>query len=292
MLVDIQKLNVYKECPAKYKFRYIDKIEPEYVDAIEWAEHVTKTLFARYIYKQMGDVTTQLKTMKSQFNDIWESSEYPIGPGRLADEMKRFALGSVVNFWCCFYNFFSIGKNPLILPNLPFNINSVEWSMPHNNNVISGHIDAVYITQLGHNIVKWIYYPPHSGDFDTEYELLLYAYAYKRKTGIKPLDLLVFYLYDSTSISISESDSFRCLKFYDYTIEALKDSIKIKRFYPRTGLHCRRCPFQKHCMKEHGINFDGGLKHGRKERYPTFSGSKGKVPRLSAVSELRRAFSF
>ena len=293
MKTDLQQLKIFRECPAKYKFSYLDKVEPAFMDVLIWSEYVLQKLFARYIYHELGGVTTQLHTMQKNFKEQWNSSVHPLGPADVADEMKTISLISLYNFWKCFSDFFAPTEktDPYILPNLPFNVRRVEWTTPKKH-VIKGYIDAVYLNIVGPNIVKWVHYPPHSGYVDTEYETLLYAYAYRKKTSHVPVEILIFYLYDATSVSLGGSNTHLCLRFYDYLIDAFCVAQNTRNYYPRLGNHCRRCPYNKHCMEKHGIDFEGGIKYGRQQRYPRLTGPSSKVQRLSPMSELRRAFAF
>ena len=293
MEVDLEQLQCFRECPSKYRLKYITKATPTFIEAHEWTDAVLQTLFSRYIYKKLGGLHTQLQTMKQSFNVLWDSAPMPIGPSELVEEMKLIGLAGLFNFWQTFSAFFAPeeGQDPYILPRLPFNIGRVEWSTPKGH-VIQGHIDAVYINILGPNVVKWIYYPPYLQETDINYELLLYAHAYKKKVGVLPNELILYYIYDGTSLNYKGSNTHNTLVYYDYLINALDLHQQRKTYYPRPGIHCRRCPFKTECMKQHGIDLDGGIKNGRRKRYPRLTGPAGRIRRYSPVHELRRTLDF
>ena len=102
MNVELQQLKIFRECPAKYKFTYIDKVKPEFTDVLVWSEYVLQKLFARYIYHELDGITTQLHTLQKTFEEQWEASAHPLGPSDVADEMKTMSMLAVYNFWKCF----------------------------------------------------------------------------------------------------------------------------------------------------------------------------------------------
>lgn len=257
----------------------------EFMPANEWIEVVLKKMFSRYIYRRLGGMAQQLSSMKRYFNKVWEDSPAPVGPADLESEFKRIALAGLFNFWEAFNDFFAMSdeSQPFMVPQVPYNYTETEFAIGRNKHVIKGTIDAIYMTVLGPSIVKWVYYKPYSHYIDVEYEALLQDYAFTKKTKKKATDLVLFYVYDGSSISYGRPASFNVLKYYNHLLDALGHYHDHHRWHPRYGLHCRRCPFQEHCMEVHGLDVVNviGQKRQKKKLNPLKRKSTG-------LSELRK----
>jgi hypothetical protein len=258
----------------------MDKIEPEFKPADEHLEDTLLKLFNRYAFHQMGGFTEQLARMQSAYKEMWEEEE--CGPQELSQELQLVGLGSLYNFWNIFHQFFPTTDDELgfIIPQIPFNHDRDEYII--GQHYIVGNIDAVYITTLGANIVKWVYQEPYSNYLDVEYEALLFAQAYHKKTRKAPFDIKLFYLHDQSTLSLKGSNLSAVGNYYLPILRSMEQHTA-GTYYARPGLYCRRCPFQIACMQNTGINFLGGLAAGRRKRLVS------PTHKRTNISALRRA---
>jgi len=244
-------------------------------------EQVLAKLFAKYAYHQLGGMTHQLGTMQMQYTEAWNDHEEELGPDELVKDMRLLGLAALYNFWSAFSDFFATKKDgtPFIIPAVPFNKTEIEFKI--KDYVIEGAIDAVFTTISGPVVVKWIYIEPYRDFIDIELEALLYAHAFRHKTRKDPVDIMVFYLSDGSTASYSGSDPSQVIRnYYLPTLRALEATTK---FYPRPGLHCRRCPYQNKCFIENGLDIEGGLGFGRRRKVIS------PINRRTAITDIRRA---
>lgn len=230
------KIDAFKTCPLKYKFRYLFQIPTPTPHAANFGSSVHDTVNIFYNKIKEGQTPT-LELLREVYDNCW------IGAGYLS---KAHENARKENGWEMMEGFFEYeSKRNFMVPafmerNFRLKIGDVAFS---------GRIDR--IDKLEDGTFEVVDYKTGSSkkniNLNKDLQLSLYALACKEIFGIRVSKLSLFYLEDcskaSTSRSDEEMDSIRA-----ELLEAA-NAIKNSEFEATPGFPCGFCEYKVLCNK-------------------------------------------
>jgi putative RecB family exonuclease len=240
------KLSTFEQCPLKFKFRYIDYLEPDIKQTIEGflGNRVHDTL--EWIYREAMDgrslqldeiIEFYLNSWKKELSDdvkvVNESlnSEYYLNQG----------LKLLIDYFSTFYPFKddTIETEKLIIVNLD---NCGKYR-------VQGYIDRL-VHHKDTNIFEIHDYKTGSlksqEELNKDRQLALYSIAIKEQFNPKQIDLVWHFLaFNKKMTSFRNEEELSVLK---KEIISLIDKIESTiSFSPNPGCLCKWCEFRSHC---------------------------------------------
>ncbi len=242
------RLTTFEQCPLKFKFRYINKLQPDFKQTIEafLGTKVHKTLewiyrqisqnivlelddiLNNYIYSWNKDFNNQIKIIKKEFN---------------AEHYFNKGIKFLIDYF---------------LENKPFNDNTIaiEKKILVNLDSEGKYILQGYIDRLVHNKETNIFeihdyktngFLKTQEELDKDRQLALYSIGIKNTfENIKDIHLIWHFLaFNEKRISKRTPEQLEKLK---QEIIQLIDKIEsTKEFFPNPSALCKWCEFRSHC---------------------------------------------
>ena len=240
------QVGTYKDCPAKYKYRYNFFIgQPKGIS-------LSKGLLYHMIVQDFFDKEKKHKysfdKLKEIINEIWDDSLFPFIP--VAVEQKDEAYQSFENF---FYNLPS--KKPEVL------VTEKRFSFSLDNNRFSGRIDQINQIEEGFELIdyKSSKSPIKFEDVKTDLQLGIYLLASLLSPQLKDIKGNVkkmYYFYIPTkNKTIREQDvsEERITNIKDEVKDIISKILKEKfPAYPRDFSICNFCDYKLLCPRFYG----------------------------------------
>ncbi len=238
------RLSAFEQCRLKFKFRYIDKIEPDFKETIEsfLGKQVHKTL--EWVYNNSGDL--ELDDVIKNFIESWNNELDP--------NIKIIKEGQTIEI------FFNKGIKFLIdyfLKNSPFKDNTIATEKRIFINLdfegkyrLMGFIDRV-VHNRDTNIFEIHDYKTGAiksqNELDKDRQLALYSIAIRENfDNVEEVDLIWHFL--GHNKVIKSRRTLEQLENLKKEIKELIDKIESTQdFYPKTGPLCNWCGYQSKC---------------------------------------------
>lgn len=246
------QLNIYEQCPLKYKLRYRDWIKRE-VTGIEafLGSRVHETLRKCYDDAMHGTVNTPMDLL-AYYNELWEKNwhdEIVITRKEMSQEDYRALGRTMLGTYHQRYAPFNSDATLSTETKLTFSLTD------DDNYRLIGFIDRLSRTRDGiHQIhdYKTSSYLPGQEEIDNDRQMGLYHIGIKKRwPDIKKINLIWHYLaFDRELVSRrSDEDISRLV----HNTVGLIDEIKAARdFPPRESALCPWCEYQDLCpLRKH-----------------------------------------
>ena len=226
------KIEDYKTCGLKYKYRYVLKIPTPTSHALSFGISIHDTLRDYYAKRLAGKPVT-LESLHAIFENNWQ----PMGYLSREHQDVRFKSGRQL-----LKDYYEKNKNGV----LPVAIEK-NFSLKFKGTKFFGRIDR--IDPLPGGGVEIVDYKTGrtktQKDVDKDDQVSIYALAAKKALNLEPKKQTYYYLESGEALSTTRSDT--DLKKTVKDIEATIDNITNGYFEPTPGMHCTWCEFKDVC---------------------------------------------
>jgi len=248
------KLSTFEQCPLKFKFRYIDYLEPDFKETIEGflGNKVHETL--EWIYNQPNRNELNLDIVIQHFIENWNKNFNP----QIKITKKELTTETYFNKGIKFLiNYF--------LKNQPFKDNTIATEKkislaldPLKNYHLTGYIDRL-VHNPETNIFE-IHDYKTSGtlksqeELDKDRQLALYSLAIRQEfENIHDIHLIWHFL-DFNQTLTSKRTSEQLQKLKQEIIELINKIELTNDFPPNPGCLCNWCEYQSKCPEAQKFN--------------------------------------
>ena len=242
------RLNCYKNCPRKYKFRYIDKIKVEVRENIELflgkrVHETLKKLYQDLWYKRLIPLEKLLEFVNNNWSKNWDESIRIAKEGYNPDDYRKMANRYITGYY---------------ERNYPFNHSrtiALEKRIIINLNGSRNHQLCVYIDRINKTKDR-VYHihdyktcsrMPSNEYFRGDWQLPLYAFVLKeRYPYIKNVCLVWHMLNFNKEIKLIRSDG-ELEKLKKNVLHLINKIEKTKVFPSKPSKLCNWCKFKSIC---------------------------------------------
>lgn len=245
------QINCYTSCPLKYRFRYVDRLEPEFTTSALLFGSAMHAGIEAYLQSALECDALRLDQLLDIYRDEWKTSNLPIRyPSR---ESEDALLNKASELFALFVDQHDLSSE-IIAVEEEFTLDLNELTGDHSCKLppFTGFMDAI----IKNGSTTLIDYKTSSrkpnGDVNS---LQLVAYSLGAATlGYDPNDLAYRYEYLVKTaklefvpypVRINDDDRRRFLKFVTRIWKAIETSI----FYPNPSYLCSSCGYQSHCKE-------------------------------------------
>jgi len=247
------RLSTFEQCPLKFKFKYIDCIEPDFKDSIEsfLGKQVHKTLEWVYNNKEKTlDLDEIIRFFIESWNNNFNSKIKIIKKDITPKDYFNKGIKFLINYF---------------LKNSPFKDNTIETEKRIYVNLDSqGNYKLVgFIDRLVHNsggIFEIHDYKTGSiksqEELNTDRQLALYSIGIRDSfENVNEVELIWHFL-DHNEVMKSRRTLEQLEKLKEEIIDLIKKIESTTDFYPKTGALCHWCEFQSKCpdFQEYKLN--------------------------------------
>ena len=244
-------LSTFKQCPLKYKYRYIDKIktEIEFIEAY-MSKCVNEVLETFYDRSVVGDENFELDDHLCYLDNVWKGLS-PLciryaREGQTSKQYQKIGERCITNYFNRYAPFDQAGTIDTEM--------KVELSSITKGHSIVGYIDRLSYSPTNSGVLEIHDYKtskhlPSSKELEKDWQLSLCQVAVE---GMYPdaerIDLVWHYLYHDKELRLTRTweDIGWILDKVLYTIHKIEDE---KEFKPRAGFLCKWCSYQHLCPK-------------------------------------------
>ena len=244
------RLSTFEQCPLKYKFRYIDKLEPEIEHTIEGFLGKTVHETLEWIYNQVKQgITPDLDSVIDYYINRWN---------------KDFNKGiKITRNNCDAEHYFNQGIKFIIdyfLSNSPFKDNTIaiEKQIMIPLDIEGKYLVQGYIDRLVHHQDSNIFeiHDYKTGNFlktqeelDKDRQLALYSIGIKNSfPDAKDVHLIWHFLAFNKKMNSKRTDE-ELKKLKQDTINLIEKIESTKEFTPNQSALCGWCEFKGYCDK-------------------------------------------
>ena len=242
------KLSTFEQCKQKYKFRYIDKIKPDFEASIE--AHLGKIVHDALEWLYGNVLNNKIPTLDQiieQYSNNWQE-KYKENCKIVKQNLKP-------------EDYFNKGVKFLInyyLKNQPFKDGTLEMEKRVFINLDDNSPNKIigYIDRLVHNKETDTYeihdyktggFLPAQDKFDTDRQLALYGIAIKQLFGQHKEILLVWHYLDHNKKIVSTRTNQQLEELKQEILELIEEVEKTQEFHPNKSALCDWCEFKSNC---------------------------------------------
>lgn len=268
------KLSTFEQCPQKYKFRYIDRIKPDYKRTIE--AHLGSAVHnaLEWLYKKViaREELPSVEGVIQKYSEEWEK-DFDI-------EMK------IVNQDLTFKDYFNKGVEFLVsyyLAHKPFDDGTFELEKKiwisldsERSSKIIGYIDRLVFNKEKNcyevHDYKTANSLPTQEKMDEDRQLALYAIAVKEEFGKEKEVVLIWHYLAHNRKIVSRRTNEQLEELKKNILELIRKIESCESFEPAPSLLCKWCEFRSNCPAfKNGFQKDCEKKE---ESYEGFEKSK------------------
>lgn len=258
------RLEVFSNCPLRYKFSYLDKLAPEGSTVEAFLGSCVHTAL-EWLYRQVQLAREpQLEELLNVFSSNWHqnySSELQVvKPDLTVEDFFNIGKNCLSNYYQTYYPFKSgqiIGLEKLITIDI-------------NGYKLQGYIDRLEKSKDGTYVIhdyKTSQTLPPQAKVDEDRQLALYQLGLKQLwPQIKEVKLVWHYLFFNEELVSSRTPE--QLKQLEQEVTALikqiEEATEQNSFQPHETVLCDWCEFQKHCPKRKHLFLVQSLKSEEK----------------------------
>lgn len=253
------KLSTFEQCRQKYKFRYIDKIEPDFKQTIE--AHLGSSVHDTFewLYNNvLKKIIPKLDEVLEFYINRWQKNLNENIKVVKEDLTQQDYFEKGIKFIADYY-----------LKNYPFNDGTLELEKkifislnPNSENKLVGYIDRLVYNKEKQRYEIHDYKTantlPEREKFEKDRQLALYALGIKQLYGDHhPVTLTWHYLNFNMKIDSSRTNE-QLEKLKEDTLKLINKIEQTKEFPPQESFLCNWCEYRSKCplFKIKVRNFD------------------------------------
>lgn len=231
----------FMNCPLKYKFKHINKVETKEKSAREtFSETLHKTI--QYFYNVIKDEQKipSNAELRDYWGDLWlndlDTEKILYNTTNEKSRLTRKGYSYLQTFY----------QNHKYNPGIPIGVN-VDYAINLGNYSISGNIELIRVKD---GKVQLVYfstsqYKPSEFQILNDISYTLTSYAYRQMFKEKENELICYHLATGKEIILyrNHKDVEKVLT----TIDNIYNTIKDNRYWQRMSYLCSQCPYQDYC---------------------------------------------
>ncbi len=242
------KLSTFEQCKQKYKFRYIDKIKPDFEASIE--AHLGKAVHdtLEWLYNNVLDnkIPTLDQTIE-QYSNNWQEN-YKENFKIVKQEFKpEDYFNKGVKFLINYYLKYQPFKDGTIEMEKRVFVNLNE----NSSNKIIGYIDRLVYNKETDTYEIHDYktgnFLPSQDKFDTDRQLALYGIAIKQLFGENKEILLVWHYLGHNKKITSTRTNQQLEKLKQDILNLIDEVESTQEFHPNKSILCDWCEYKSKC---------------------------------------------
>ena len=257
--ISFSQINTYMMCPLKYRFIYVDEVDPDFTpSALPFGSAIHEALAYYYRHLKNNGTPTEVDDIIVVFRNDWSLRVECAGDVKFdGDDSKTTAEERGINMIRAFYD--NVNPGEVLCVEQEFCLRKMDQSNSRQLPLpIVGKIDLIEKTSDGNIVVvdhKTASRKYNQSKAETDLQLTLYTAAFARsrlangdKTFHARFDLITktknpeFISYPAVRI---EEDHRRVIRIAREIIFAIDSGV----FYPVTGWMCSSCQYKSECNR-------------------------------------------
>lgn len=250
MAFSFSQINLYETCQKKYRFRYIDKLSPDFDDTIQMFFGTTIHSCLEYLYKNQN---ISCEKLVSFFEYIWQKKHSQIKEKNIKvvglerfDEYTQIGKQILKNFFDSKSKFFWKTKILGLETAISFSL----WNIKYNGFIdrIESQWNKIFIVDYKTNVSI-----PSSDYHKKQIEFYALAWKNQKKIDAEFFGVLEYIRLWETKIWKIETDFFEQEKFFEnIAVEILNKKWEyeywdLEIFVPNVWEKCKGCEFLSFC---------------------------------------------
>jgi CRISPR/Cas system-associated exonuclease Cas4 (RecB family) len=258
--ISIDEIYKYLDCPAKYKFKYKDGLNPEETKSVLYKEALHKTIYFFFFTAMNGFVPT-LAQMKDKWSNLWEEAagrrdimEELLSvrepyirklKGHRDPDMDKYRMAGFEMIYN-FYNFNKDNPGNIIGVDMPYRVPIGDITVTGNFELLREIVDAAD----GKRYIEIVDFKTNSDSIDPflvkhDFNLTMASYAFRNTFQGQEDRVKYHYLKTGRDIIVTkEEDDYNRMKSI---VEGVVKGIENELFYPRQTFMCKSCNFKDVC---------------------------------------------
>lgn len=238
------KLKVFEQCKLKYKFKYIDKVEPDFVETMEsfLGSIIHNVIEKMHIDKKYGKIPS-LNDIISYYKDIWKrnfNKNIVFIKKGYTEKNYMYRGEEMIKKY---YKRFLIDKNKTVGMEYRMNIKIGDI-------VFTGIIDRISVDENGniyvHDFKTWSSLPEMES-IESDYQLLMYSFFIKKKFPYMKNVFAVWHILEfnqDIEMLVTKTMIDRAIRRIKNIVKSIK---KEEKFEAKPSKLCYWCEFRHVC---------------------------------------------
>lgn len=258
MEIHVDQLHAYLNCPLKYRFEHVNKLEVEKGRSVLFKEAVHKAISSFY-FSLMGERLMSAKQMKDKWASIW--GEVQEGPKDLTEfllkerghnERKQSKTDKqMVQGFEMIHNFHYYNKDN---PGTPIAVD-LEYRVPIAGVTLVGKFELIrerVDNEAGTRFIEIVDFKTGNEETDpfliqNDINLTIASYAFRNLFHAKEDRITYHYLKSGQDVHTQRTeDDYRRL---EAIVAGVAKAIQDQHFYPRQSFMCKACDFKDVCAR-------------------------------------------
>jgi CRISPR/Cas system-associated exonuclease Cas4 (RecB family) len=257
MELHVDELHAYLNCPLKYRFKHVNKIEVKKGKGALFKEALHKTIFSFY-FALMGERLMTGKQMKDKWASVWgemrgerqELDEFLFESSNGKEKKNKNDKYNIQGFEMV-HNFHHYNKDN---PGVPIAVN-LEYRVPIGGVTLVGNFELIRekvdkITQKRFiEIVDFKTGVEQTDPFlvNTDINLTIASYAFRNLFQSKEDRMTYHYLKTGKEIYTKRTE--KDYKRLEAIVSGVAKGIRDEQFYPRQSFMCKTCELKDICER-------------------------------------------
>ncbi|MBT9174896.1 MAG: hypothetical protein DDT22_00561 [candidate division WS2 bacterium] len=238
MKLSFSRLDLYLQCPLKYKYRYIDKIKEKPSPYAAFGLSIHRTIQQFFTHPEgvptIYDLYNYLEAswVREGYTSPKEEASFKENAKKM---LTKFYQDNIFNYLkaCTVEQYFEVHTNDFI---------------------INGYIDQVNKRGNTYEVVE--YKTSKNGksmeEAEKDLQIATYHLAFKSIYGFPPNQVIYYNVRSGVKLGIKVTPQME-----EFVMQSYKDiasGILAERFHFQVGIHCHWCDYQKICPDREGVS--------------------------------------
>ncbi len=243
MIYSYSAISSFQNCPLKFKYAYIDKIEPLRRNIEAFMGNRVHEALEKLYRDKLYEKVCSLEELLNFYNENWKKkidSQIFITKEYNMENYRKMGERYLIDYYNT-YKPFDEGKIIALEKKIFFPLNEKYW--------IAGIIDRIVEKDGIYEVhdYKTSLYLPTKKEIENDCQLSLYALALDYLYGVKEVELVWHFLAFNKEIRIKKRSYEKTRKEIIGEIEKIEKAIKNKEFPAKESSLCPYCEYQPIC---------------------------------------------
>ena len=255
MELNIQEIYDYLNCPLKYRFRYINKIEVEETKSVLFNKYIHKMAYF-FFYSVMNERIPTMKQMKDKWASFWKEfyeqpsvTEFLLKERPLDSKARKEIDRHHLIGYEMIHSFYRKYQDN---PGIPIAVDH-EFRVPISGINVTGKFELIreaIDNQTSSRFIEIVDFKTGTTEADpffirNDLSMSIASYAFQNTFNASEDRLVYIYLKSGQEIHTHRGEN--DIKRMQATVEGVADGIARRKFYPRQSFMCKTCPFKSVC---------------------------------------------
>lgn len=242
------KLETFENCPQKYKFKYIDKIEKPGFQGVEAfvgnrVHEVLKKLYDDLLFEKRNEVADLLRYYRERWDKEWGPEVAIVEAGRTQEDYFEYGAACIRNYYT--------GHHPFGHSRTLATEERVQFPLDEGGEFqIQGYVDRIGRREDGTYEIhdyKTSRSVPSQHQADASRQLALYDVGLRRRwKDVQRVELIWHYVRHGVTLRSQRSEE-QLTQLRGTTIELIQQIESEKKFEPHKSRLCDWCEYKPDC---------------------------------------------